>query len=63
MYRNVPFLGMHQLTHLPGKDKRAKKKTKTIHEKKKTHRQQKPALLCHLPGPMKILFPKFESIS
>lgn len=34
-YRNVPFLGMHQLIHLPGKDKRAKKKPKTIHEKKK----------------------------
>lgn len=26
MYGNVPFLGMHQLTHLPGKDKRAKEK-------------------------------------
>lgn len=35
MYINVPFLGMHHLTHLPGKDKRAKKKNS--HEKKNIH--------------------------
>lgn len=37
MYINMPFLGMHHLTYLPGKDKRAKKKTAM--RKKKTTKQ------------------------
>ena len=34
MYINVPFLGMHQFTHLPGKDKRAKEKKNQPCDKK-----------------------------
>lgn len=35
MYINMPFLGMHHLTYLPGKDKRGKKKT-AMRKKKRT---------------------------
>lgn len=36
MYINMPFLGMYHLTHLPGKDKRAKKKKTAMRKKTST---------------------------
>lgn len=46
MYRNVPFLGMHQLTHLPGKDKTAKKKKKQTAMRKKPQNIDNRSLHC-----------------